>query len=151
MHRYQEQDSPLTLAEGLADYYAVNRGVITRPDDLPPDSAALFRSHDMCHVIFGLDTSLADETMADTRTLLGCDVGFRRYLRYLDSDKQAKALFQALGVWRAAGAVVRALPRILRAVWEAWRMPKAWPWTPPDAYQRRRLVDLRNEYGIRVI
>ncbi len=49
---------------------------MTFPSALAPESAALFRRHDICHVIFGLDTTIADEAMADTRTMLSCDVGF---------------------------------------------------------------------------
>ena len=90
---YQQQDSALTLAEGLEEYYIANVGTVTRPRDLPAESAGLFRSHDICHVIFGLDTRLSDEALADVRTLLSCDVGFRRYAAYLTQDKQAKALF----------------------------------------------------------
>jgi hypothetical protein len=30
---------------------------------LSDESAELFRSHDICHVIFGLDTTFADEAM----------------------------------------------------------------------------------------
>ncbi|HEY2070451.1 MAG TPA: hypothetical protein VGG48_12915 [Rhizomicrobium sp.] len=150
-HRYQLQDSRQTLAEGLAEYYAVNAGWVTRPSDLPAESVALFRSHDMCHVIFGLDTTLADETMADTRTLLSCDVGLRRYIRYLSSDQQAKALFAELGWARAVWATITTLPRIVRAMIEAWRMPKRWPWTPPQFYLARTLADLRGEYRIRIV
>jgi hypothetical protein len=46
------------------------------------ESAEPFRSHDICHVIFGLDTTFADEAMVDTRTLLSCDVGVRKYVRW---------------------------------------------------------------------
>lgn len=148
---YQDQDSRQTLAEGLAEYYAANRGRVTRPADLPPDSAALFRSHDMCHVIFGLDTSLADETLADTRTLFSCDVGMTRYVRYLRQDEQAKALFKELGWAKGVAITIACLPRILRAAVEARRMRRRWPWTPPDDYALRPLADLRREYGIRVI
>src|SRR5665213_1567547 len=94
---YQVQDSALTLAEGLEEYYTANVGTVTRPRDLPRESAGLFRSHDICHVIFGLNTSLSDEALADVRTILSCDVGFRRYSAYLAQDKQAKALFRELG------------------------------------------------------
>lgn len=149
--RYQSQASGQTLAEGLAEYYARNRGRVTPPSDLPPESVALFRSHDICHVIFGLDTNLADETMADARTLLSCDVGWSRYVAYLSSDPAAKALFKELGYATAILATVRATPRIVRALVEALRMRKRWPWTPPEAYLSRTLADLRAEYGIRVI
>jgi hypothetical protein len=147
---YQRPDSRQTLAEALAEYYVANAGRVTPPADLPDESAALFRNHDACHVIFGLDTTLADETLVDIRTLLSCDVGIRRYTAYLRSDPQAKALFAALGWSAAVCAVVACLPRILRAVGEAARRRKRWPWTPPKAYARRTLADLRRDHGIRV-
>jgi len=148
---YQQQDSAQTLAEGLAEYYAANAGKVVRPRDLPPDSIALFRSHDLCHVIFGLDTTLADEVLADTRTLFSCDVGARRYAVYLARDQQAQALFREIGYLKSAWATLMAVPRICRAAIEAWRMTKRWPWVPPDSFQRRTLADLRDEFGIRVI
>jgi|SRR5215472_9541107 len=149
--RYQSQRSTQTLAEGLAEYYARNRGRVTPPADLPPESVALFRSHDICHVIFGLDTTLGDETMADARTMLSSDVGWARYAAYLASDPAAKALFKELGYAAAIWTTLATTPRILRAVVEAFRMKKRWPWTPPEAHLARPLADLRAEYGIRVI
>ena len=149
-HRYQEQDSPLTLAEGLEEYYRVNKGVVQRPELLPPESAVLFRGHDTCHVVFGLDTTLGDETMADTRTLLSCDVGWKKYLSYA-KDPMAKAVFKELGLGRTLWVALRSVPRMGRAIAEARRMKKKWPWVPPESFQSRTLADLRREYGIKVI
>lgn len=148
---YQRQDSPQSLAQGLAEYYAANVGRVTPPEALPPESAALFRSHDICHVIFGLDTTLADETLADTRTLLSCDVGAQRYAAYLNSDPQARAIFRQTGWGAIVWTTLRCLPRIVRAGFEALRMRKRWPWVPPDSYRERSLADLRAEYGIRLV
>jgi hypothetical protein len=36
-----------------------------RPSQLPKDSAQFFRSHDIAHVVFGLDTTLTDEALAE--------------------------------------------------------------------------------------
>lgn len=149
--RYQNQDSNMTLAEALAEYYAANTGRVLRPSDLSKESAELFQSHDMCHVIFGLDTTLADEAIADTRTLLSCDVGVRKYARYMTANPEAKAIFKEIGYLKCIWSVVLAVPRILRATWEAWKMPRSWPWTPPPAFQKRTLSDLRQEFGIIVI
>jgi hypothetical protein len=148
--RYQQQDSPQTLGEGLAEYYAHNRGRVLPPDSLSPESAALFRSHDICHVIFGLDTTLEDEVMADTRTMLSCDVGWTRYAKYLNNP-DAKAIFQELGYGTALWGTLKTIPRILRAVGEAWKTRRRWPWLPPASDFERTLADLRREYGIRVI
>jgi hypothetical protein len=149
--RYQSQMSAQTLAEGLAEYYARNRGRVTPPGELPPESVALFRSHDICHVVFGLDTTFADEAMADTRTMLSSDVGWTRYAAYLANDSAAKAILREVGYAAFVLGTLRATPRILRAVIEAFRMKKRWPWTPPEAHLARPLADLRAEYGIRVI
>ena len=148
---YQQQDSAQTLSDGLSEYYAANVGTVIRPGDLPPESAALFLSHDMCHVIFGLGTTLVDEAIADARTLLSCDVGMRRYSTYLTQDKQAKALFKELGYLKSVWVTVMALPRICRAANEAWRVKKRWPWVPPESFLNRTLADLREEFGIRVM
>ncbi len=149
-HHYQEQDSPLTLAEGLDEYYRVNGSRVSRPSTLPPESMTLFRNHDACHVIFGLDTTLEDEAVVDTRTLLSCDVGFSRYAEYLTSDKQAKAIFKEVGYFTVLIGTLRATPRLLRAVIEKFRMTKKWPWTPPENFFGRTLADLRREFHIRV-
>ncbi|MGN6516567.1 MAG: hypothetical protein ACTHLR_12105 [Rhizomicrobium sp.] len=148
---YQEQDSPLTLAQGLGEYYRANGGRVLPPASLPPESAALFKSHDICHVIFGLDTSLYDEAMADTRTLLSCDVGFARYTGYLVTNKETQAIFKEIGFGAALWGTLKTLPRMARALRENFRMAKKWPWVPPEEYMERSLGDLRREYGIRVI
>jgi hypothetical protein len=132
--RCQNQDSDKTFTEALAEYYAVNSGKVFRPKDLSEESAELFRSHDICHVIFGLDTKLADEAMVDTRTLLSCDVAIRNSAHYLTVNPEAKALFKDAGHLKYMGITILALPRALRATLEAWKMPRKWPWTPPPAF-----------------
>ena len=149
--RYQAQDSKQTLAEGLAEYYAVNGARVAPPASLPVESQALFRNHDACHVIFGLDTTLEDEGMADIRTLLSCDVGWRRYGRYMTSDPEAKAIFKKLGYARAIWTTLVVTPRMVRAIVEAWRMPRKWRWEPPPEYFDWPLADLRREYGIHIV
>ncbi len=149
--RYQDQDSDMTLAEGLAEYYRANERIVMRPDSLSAESRELFRSHDICHVIFGLGTDLADETMADTRTLLSCNVGFWRYARYLRTNPEAKALFMSLGYGTVLLSTLRTTPRILRAVAERFKIRSKWPWSPPQRFFDMRLSDLRKQYGIKVI
>jgi hypothetical protein len=148
---YQEQDSPLTLAQGLAEYYRVNGGRVLPPSSLPPQSAMLFQSHDICHVIFGLDTTLEDEAMADTRTLLSCDVGVARYSGYLATNADTQAIFKEIGYGVILWGTLKTVPRMARALREHFRMTKKWPWVPPEGFMERRLCDLRREYGIRVI
>lgn len=148
--RYQEEASRQTLSEALEEYYALNADKVRRPEDLPPESAALFRSHDICHVVFGLTTSMLDETLVDVRSVLATDVGLSRYTAYLSADPEAKAIFQALGWRRALALSIAVVPRAIRALAERLRMRKPWPWSPPPAFLRRPLGDLRAEFRIRV-
>lgn len=46
---------------------------------------------------------------------------------------------------------MKTLPRMFRAIVEAWKMPKRWPWVPPTEFFGRTLADLRHEFRIRVI
>jgi hypothetical protein len=148
---YQSQDCPMTLAQGLAEYYRANAGLVLRPGELSAESREVFRCHDMCHVIFGLGTTLDDEALADTRTLFSSDVGFRRYSKYLSTTPEAKALFKELGYGRAVWVTLLAIPRIFAAWRESWRMETKWPWRPPEDYLDRPLAELRRTFGIRVL
>jgi len=152
IHRfeYQRQDSAQTLAAGLNEYYRGHPCVI-RPDAISPESAALFRRHDICHVIFGLDTTIVDEAMADLRTMLSTDVGVRRYVQYLRTSKEAQDIFAEVGYSSAFAATLRALPRFLHALAQALRARKRWPWDPPERYLGESLAALRADHGIRVL
>jgi len=149
--RYQAQGSPQTLAEGLDEYYRLNRGGMFASGALSEESAAQFRRHDICHVMFGLDTTLADEVLVDWRTRLSSDVGWAGYDAVLDRCPEVRPVFKRVGYATIALANLRETARIRRAFAEAARAPKQWPWTPPDAFLERRLGDLRAEFGIRVI
>jgi hypothetical protein len=54
----------VTLREGLQEYFAGHSGLL-KPDSADVQTAKFFHSHDACHVLFGLDTTLRDEGLAD--------------------------------------------------------------------------------------
>ena len=74
--RYREQDSPLTHSEGVEEYRRSFPELIDARD-VSEAARSFFIAHDRCHVVFGLDTSLPQEGMADTWTLFGSDVPLR--------------------------------------------------------------------------
>ncbi len=147
---YQQQGSTQTLAEGLAEYYRVNKGIIFPMGEMAPESAEFFRRHDMCHVLFGLTTSADDEALVDTRIMMGTTVNSRTYVKSYSSVPEIKQIFQNTGFLVLLLFTLKAVPRMLRVLLTAWRLPKKWPWTPPEDYLSRTLADLRSEYRIRV-
>jgi len=148
--RYRHQTSEQTLAEGLQEYYRANCGRIFPLSSMAPDSAAFFRSHDICHVLFGLTTSAEDEALVDTRILLGSTVKSRDYFKSYYSVPEVRQVFDDVGFMPLFVATLRAIPRMLRALLTSWRVPKKWPWQPPEDYLSRTLAELRTEYGIQV-
>jgi hypothetical protein len=149
--RYRRQNSPQTLAEGLKEYYAANVGRVTPPSRLPASTVALARSHDICHVIFGLDTTAPDEAMVNVRTLLACDVGLADYSRSVIEDPIAWPLFTGFGIARGLWAMAATPARIYLAAADARRMSVRWPWAPPMAFHHRALAELRQAFGIHVL
>jgi hypothetical protein len=148
---YKKQDCAMTLAQGLQEYYRANSDHVFTPGNVSQRGADLFLSHDLCHVIFGLDTTLGDEVMADIRTLLSCDVGLWRYARDWLTVPEAKAIYQQIETRKALSAVLQAIPRMAKAFVESRRMERKWPWQPTADDLHRSIAELRNEYGIRVI
>ena len=68
-----------------------------------------------------------------------------------EDEQIKKAIFKELGYARAVWASLIIIPRLLRAIGEAWRTSKRWPWEAPADHFHRQLADLRRDYGIRLI
>ncbi len=145
--RYLDPDSPLTLGEGLAEFCAANPGLIPADD---PQIRELVRAHDACHVLFALTTSLEDEALADTWTLFGSSVTLKQYSAYLKHD-QFTALFREIGAWKLLTGTLRAVPRVLRAIRRARRMPEKWPFFDYARFLDTPLAALRRRFGVQPV
>jgi hypothetical protein len=145
MHSFEAQHAELTLAEGLAEYFAVNPG-LKRPEALAPEARDFFSRHDAVHVVFGCGTSLADEAVVKLSSLLGTTGGL--------SVLRGYALYDSLDIYRDLSArevlttILRAPVIIARTAARCLRQRKRWPWADFAPLMDRRLVDLRGEYGI---
>lgn len=148
--RYQEQDCPLTLAQGLQEYYEGHPGLF-RPAELSSESARFFRSHDTAHVIFGLDTTLDQEALADTWTMFGSDVGIRRYVGYLRTNPEAQQLLKEIGWWKTISLSLQVLPKMLVVWFRSRKMKKKWPWEAGDSFQNAPLAEIRREINLRLL
>ena len=56
MHRYQEQNSQLTLQEGLEEFYSINPNFKLLSDN--EGKEGLFYQHDITHIVFGLKVNI---------------------------------------------------------------------------------------------
>lgn len=155
---YLEPNSTMTLGEGLREYYAVH------PDLFSPEELAgreelgtlgqFFAAHDACHVLFGLDTDLVDEALADTWTLAGTNVKWAEIKSYFNRPEQRSFfadLFAEIGWWSTIWKTMTAVPKVAIALFRARKMTKKWPIFEWNDYLARPLVELREEFGIRVL
>ncbi|MCA9716985.1 MAG: hypothetical protein H6713_37355 [Myxococcales bacterium] len=152
-HRYMHQDSPLTLREGIEEMRRANPGLLD-PSEMPADIGKFFHAHDVCHVVFGTDTSITNEAMTDTWTVTGTTVRVRDLLAYYKQEEGRAVindLMREIGWLRTLWASVVAIPKVLRVIWRARRMTRKWPMYGNDAYLDTPLAELRRMYNIRVV
>lgn len=145
--RYLDPDCPLTLGEGLAEFTASNPGLIPADD---PEIRELVRAHDACHVLFGLTTSIEDEALADTWTVFGTNVTLRQYSEYLKHE-QFTGLIKEIGWRRTITGSLRALPRALRAIRRARKMPEKWPFYDYARFLDTPIAALRSRFGVQPV
>ena len=156
--QYQEAESSQTLREGLAEYYAANPDLFDpealAKDERLGDLGRFFAAHDACHVLFGLDTSLGDESLADTWTLFGTDVTWRELWSYMRREGQKeffRDLFREVGYWTTLAGFVRALPRVFRGIGKARKMTHKWSLHAWEDHLDTPLRELRHGYGIELV
>ena len=96
---FQSQDCKITLAEGLEEYRAYlqangKKQLVDEP------GSTIIRDHDATHVIFGLDTSIEQESMLDTWVFLGTKWKLKELLAY-NKLPELKQLYKDL--WHDPG------------------------------------------------
>ena len=148
-----KQDCTTTLQEGLDELYIHN-----------PDVAASsrikgksFQDHDLTHVIFGCDTSIRGEMILKPWILFGTNIS-RQELRDYMNDEEVKRLTKE-GIALMGGPLLFTLKLVFIMLPEflvTWflrvrKMKNKWPHSGiSDEMLRKRIVDLRKEYGIQV-
>mgnify|MGYP000565190994 FL=1 len=150
---FQVQSCDLTLEEVLEEYRAYlqangKKQLIDKPN------STVIRDHDATHVIFGLDTSIEQESLLDSWVLRGCDWKFKELLAYgqLPELKELnKYLQKEVGYLKLILAVFKLIPVKRRIGRRTKAMNKKWPFKSPDSLMNQRVCDLREEYGIRIL
>jgi hypothetical protein len=148
MLAFQAQDSAMTLEAGLGEYYASRDGLVDGRG-VSDSAREFFRCHDTAHVVFGCSTSLVDEAIVKMWSFFGTTAGFSLLRDY--RSPESKEIYEQIpwsDVPGTAIASMRVAPRVFAG---CRRMHERWPWSDFDRHLGTRLVELRNEYGIRVV
>ena len=150
---FQSQNCDITLAEGLEEYRAYLR-TNGKKQLIDEPGSTITRDHDATHVIFGLDTSIEQESMLDSWVFLGTKWKLKELLAY-NKLPELKQLYKDLrhdpGYFKLIMAAIKLLPIKLKIRKRAKQMNKKWPFVSPDSLMNQRVCDLREEYGIKIL
>ena len=150
---FQSQNCNITLAEGLKEYRAYlqangKKQLIDAP------GSTIIRDHDATHVIFGLDTSIEQESMLDSWVFLGTKWKLKELLAYnkLPEIKQLyKDFWRDPGYFKLIMTTIKLLPIKLKIRKRVKQMNKKWPFVSPDSLMDQKVCDLREEFGIKIL
>ena len=151
--QYTNQHCSMTLKEGLEEYYNFNPPQIKEYSKKVP----LLVEHDITHVIFGLGTSIQEESLLDTWTIRGTDITWKQIYHYAfdkELKKFTKIIVREHGGWiNIIKTVVKCFPRKMKIHFNRIpKMKKKWPYSKvTNAMMDCSIIDLRNEYGIKII
>lgn len=149
--KYQEQDSSLTLKQGLEEYFAANPTLVDSTTTSSKAIGLYLNNHDVSHVVFGTATNLSGEMLQDTWTFLAIDVSVRQYVHDFVKEEEGQEIMKSALKWELIPvffAFVFTLPRL---AWRSWKMSKKWPWKEWEGYLDVSLAEIRREFGIRVL
>ena len=152
MLRYQEQNSELTLQQGLEEFYSINPHFKELSE--PEGKKCLFFQHDITHIVFGLNTKLEEEHLLDSWALWGCKIKWKtmyEYMKHPAIKEISKEIYKDLGTWRIIKKIIVMIPLKLLVVFRALRMKKKWDYhNLTDEQLSHKLSDIRKEYNINI-
>lgn len=147
-HRFEMQDSPQTLEEGLAEYFSAHPDLKRDADLLSPEARQFFRSHDIVHVLYGCGTSMPDEAIVKLASLFGTDGGLpilRGYTQLETAD-----IYRKLPAGSTLLAILMAPYLIARTLWRCTRQARRWPWANHEQFLSQPLHSIRESFRIKV-
>lgn len=145
------KNKQLTLRQGLENFRKENKDYLNhKKEGISSEAKTFFKSHDVAHVLFGCDISLFGEGSVKIWTIFGTTLGFWKHLA---AYKQANAyeLSRNFKLAHIVKNMFRFLVKIPTIISRARQMNKRWPWSSFDAYMDSPIVDIREEYNIRVL
>jgi|TARA_B110000914_G_C15274248_1_gene359014 hypothetical protein len=148
---FLNQNCESTLREGLEELYRHNPEAAL----VSKEKGKLFIDHDLTHVIFGCDTSLAGEMLLKPWTILGTTISIKEMKKYAADpeiqkiDKEGIALMG--GMFKGTLKVIFYYVPQIFWIWltQVRKMNKKWPHSDiTEEMLDAKICDLREEYNI---
>ena len=159
MLNYQEESCELTLKEGIEEYHKYlrvnNRHVLG--ENCSEDEKLTILGHDATHVIFGLDTSLEEESMLDCWVIFGGDVFkiikeyFKGSLDLKETNEKVFDLANEVGYLKFTYLYLRVMFQKWPKIFFRTRKMKKWSYFFPADFLEKKISALRKDFNIKIL
>jgi ubiquinone biosynthesis protein Coq4 len=147
---YLVQDCDISLKEALNRYYAQNPGFY-QPSQLDDDSRKLFFAHDVCHIVFGCDTSLVGESKLEQWILNSTDLNLKNYADAILSTEATRQAVSEISIWQILTQGFFNIFTLVKTYFWARQVQPKWDFYNYSSHLDRRILDIRKEFNIQVV
>lgn len=152
MYKFQNQNSQQTLKEALEEFYSINVQFKNLVEKNSPN-AKVFKEHDYTHVIFGLGTSIEEESLLDTYVIWGMKFNWGVIFDFYKDPEYKEVIGNIVdkygGYWGIFKIYLSLMPLKFRVFLRCMKMKKKWHYHDiSERLLNRTLQDIRQEYNI---
>lgn len=152
MYKFQNQNSQQTLKEALEEFYSINVQFKNLVEKNSPN-AKVFKEHDYTHVIFGLGTSIEEESLLDTYVIWGMKFNWGVIFDFYKDPEYKEVIGDIVdkygGYWGIFKIYLSLMPLKFRVFLRCMKMKKKWHYHDiSERLLNRTLQDIRQEYNI---
>jgi len=152
MYKFQNQNSQQTLKEALEEFYSINVQFKNLVEKNSPN-AKVFQEHDYTHVLFGLGTSIEEESLLDTYVIWGMKFNWGVIIDFYKDPEYKEVIGDIVskygGYWGIFKIYLSLLPLKFRVFLKCMKMKKKWHYHDiSERLLNRTLQDIRQEYNI---
>ena len=155
MYNFQQQNSEQTLQEGLEEFYSINTQFRDLAEKNNPN-ANIFKEHDYTHVLFGLGTSIEEESVLDTYVIWGMKFNWGKIINFYKDPEYKEVIGNIVlkhgGYWGIFKIYMSLIPVKFRVFLRCLNMKKKWNYHDiSEEMLNTKLRNLRQEYNIELI
>lgn len=152
MYKFQNQNSQQTLKEALEEFYSINVQFKNLVEKNSPN-AKVFKEHDYTHVLFGLGTSIEEESLLDTYVIWGMKFNWGVIFDFYKDPEYKEVIGDIVnkygGYWGIFKIYLSLMPLKFRVFLRCMKMKKKWHYHDiSERLLNRTLQDIRQEYNI---
>jgi hypothetical protein len=151
---YTKDINKLTLSDALELHYKLNPQ-FTRwnkyEDELLQKT---MKSHDVCHVVFGCNTSLLGEFRVELFTAFGTNLSDSEYRKLVSNPKilgEPLDIVKRIGYFKVFTLMLLNWYELFRIPYISSKMKKKWAIFFEDNYMNKTIGEIREEFGFRLI